>query len=146
MTSTTKVFTLLSGGADSTTTLAIAAQDFPDSEIECVSIDYGQRHAKEMECASFIAQQYGASHIILNLSGLLQGMLVEKGQDNEEIPNASYADLPVGISPTYVSFRNGTMLSLLAARAQAWVMAMEKAGEAAEAVIYCGVHADDGVN
>jgi 7-cyano-7-deazaguanine synthase len=73
-------------------------------------------------------------------------MLVDKGENNEEIPNASYADLPVGISPTYVSFRNGTMLSLLTARAQAWVMAMEATGVRAEATLYCGVHADDGVN
>jgi 7-cyano-7-deazaguanine synthase len=146
MTITTKVFTLLSGGVDSTTTLAIATRDFPDSAIECVTCNYGQRHAKEMEAAQFIAEQYGASHTILDLQGLLTGMLVEKGQDNEEIPDVSYADLPAGISPTYVSFRNGTMLSLLAARAQAWVMAMERAQENAEAVIYCGVHADDGVN
>lgn len=157
-----KVFTLLSGGVDSSTTLAIARQDFPDSPIECVTVDYGQRHRKEMECAATIAAHYGADHIILNLSGLLSGMLVDKGNNNEEIPNVSYADLPVGISPTYVSFRNGTMLSLLASRAQAWVMAMEKTNENGgpwtkeqlrgmesrnfEATLYCGVHADDGVN
>lgn len=156
-----KVFTLLSGGVDSSTTLAIARQDFPDSPIECVTIDYGQRHLKEMECAATIAAHYNADHLILNLRGLLSGMLVDKGSSNEEIPNVSYSDLPVGISPTYVSFRNGTMLSSLAARAQAWVMKMEKAQEEYleartkstivervdyEATLYCGVHADDGVN
>lgn len=142
----TKVFCLLSGGVDSSTTLAIAAKEYPDSPIECVTVDYGQRHKKEMECATVQARWHDATHHILDLSGLLQGMLVDKGEDNEEIPDVSYADLPVGMSPTYVSFRNGTMLSLLAARAQAWVMAMEATGEVAEAVIYCGVHADDGAN
>lgn len=145
-TANTKVFTLLSGGVDSTTTLAIAAVEYPDSPIECVTVNYGQRHSKEMECAAYQARAYNADHTILNLQGLLGGMLVDKGPDNEEIPNVSYADLPHGISPTYVSFRNGTMLSLLAARAQDWVMRMEKCGEPAEAVLYCGVHADDGVN
>jgi 7-cyano-7-deazaguanine synthase len=141
-----KVFCLLSGGVDSSTTLAIATKDFPDAAFEAVTVDYGQRHRREMESASKIAIHYQADHHILDLQGLLSGMLVDKGENNEEIPNASYADLPVGISPTYVSFRNGTMLSLLTARAQAWVMAMEATGVRAEATLYCGVHADDGVN
>ncbi len=141
-----KVFVLLSGGVDSSTTLAIAAKDYPDAAIECVTVDYGQRHKREMESAAYQANLHEASHIIIDAQGLLQGMLVDKGTDNEAIPDVSYAELAHGISPTYVSFRNGTMLSLLAARAQSWVMEMEKIGEPAEAVIYCGVHADDGVN
>ncbi len=141
-----RVFCLLSGGVDSTTTLAIARSEYPHSSFECMTVDYGQRHKKEMGCAAYQAQIYGADHEILDLSGLLTGMLVDKGVDNEVIPDVSYADLPTGMSPTYVSFRNGTMLSLLAARAQAWVMSMEKAGFNPEAVIYCGVHADDGAN
>lgn len=152
---TIKVFTLLSGGVDSSTTLAIAREEFPDALIECVTFNYGQRHLREMEAAQHVAAHYGADHVILDLSGFLGGMLVDKGDSNEEIPNVSYAELPVGISPTYVSFRNGTMLSLLAARAQSWVMEMEKDNETRapeyrgnfsfEAVLYCGVHADDGV-
>lgn len=141
-----KVFTLISGGVDSTTTLAIAAKDFPNADIECVTVNYGQRHVKEMESAIWQAYAFDARHTIVEAAGMLTGMLVDKGADNEEVPDVSYADLPVGISPTYVSFRNGFMLSLLAARAQAWVMGVEQAGQAAEATIYCGVHADDGVN
>lgn len=141
-----KVFVLLSGGIDSTTALAIASNDWPDSDIEAVSIDYGQRHVRELECARLVADTYMATHSILDLKGLLTGMLVEKGEDNQEIPNAAYADLPHGISPTYVSFRNGTMLSAIAAKAQSWVMAMETAGVCGTATIYCGVHADDAAN
>ena len=138
-----KVFCLLSGGIDSTTTLAIAAEEFPDAEFETVTVDYGQRHIKERECANIQSTLYGARHTILDAKGLMTGMLVEKGQDNEEIPDVSYADLAPGISPTYVSFRNGLMLSLLAARAQSWVMQDQ---DNREATIYLGVHADDGVN
>lgn len=159
-----KVFCLISGGIDSSTTLAIARSEFPTDEIECVSIDYGQRHKREMQCAADQAAAHGATHHILAVPGLMEGMLVDKGEDNEKIPEVSYAELPVGISPTYVSFRNGFMLSLLAARAQSWVMHQEKVwkedlradthgdlGEyrgalKAEATIYLGVHADDGVN
>lgn len=160
MSTTTKVFCLLSGGLDSSTTVGLARHEFPDSEIECVTIDYGQRHIKERESAAFIAEHFGADHITINIAGLLTGMLVDKGADNEAIPDKSYAELEPGISPTYVSFRNGMMLSILAARAQGWVMAQEaerdkgktfdanspKPLEDFEAVLYCGVHADDGAN
>lgn len=142
-----KVFCLLSGGVDSSTTLAIAAKEFPHALLEAVTVDYGQRHKKEAECAAAQAAAFYASHVILPMQGILTGMLVDKGADNEAIPEKSYAELDPGISPTYVSFRNGFMLSLLAARAQSWVMEMEKGGEReAEATIYVGVHADDGVN
>ena len=143
MTTLHKVFCLLSGGVDSTTTLAIAAEEFPDADIEAVTVDYGQRHIRERECAKAQADNYDADHFILQAQGLMTGMLVDKGQDNEEIPDVSYADLAPGISPTYVSFRNGLMLSLLAARAQSWVMHDQ---DNREATIYLGVHADDGVN
>lgn len=140
-----KCFVLLSGGIDSTTALAIAADEFPNSEIDCVTIDYGQRHLKEAACAAQQARNYEANHVTLNAKGLLTGMLVDKGAANEDIPQTSYAELPSGISPTYVSFRNGMMLSLLAARAQSWVMAEEAQGQhiKATATIYAGIHADD---
>lgn len=156
-----KVFCLLSGGIDSSTTLAIAKNDFPDADFfEAVTIDYGQRHKREIESAHWQAAFQDVAHVTLDLSGLMTGMLVDKGSDaNEIIPEVSYAELAPGISPTYVSFRNGLMLSVLAARAQAWVMAQEAEWYAdihpddreanpcsAQATIYCGVHADDGVN
>lgn len=159
-----KVYVLLSGGVDSTTTLAIARAEFPNDEIECVSVDYGQRHKKEMQCAKSQSECWGAAYSIIEARGVLEGMLLDKGEKNEVIPEVSYAELPIGISPTYMSFRNGFMLSLLAARAQAWVMSQEKAqqkffdekvaphpgkGMAWDeftATIYLGVHADDGVN
>lgn len=150
-----KVFCLLSGGIDSSTALAIAASEFPDDPIETVTVDYGQRHKREVECAKWQAKHHEADHITLRVEHMLTGMLVDKGKDNEAIPEVSYGDLAPGISPTYVSFRNGFMLSLLAARAQSWVMKEEKPAEkmdggiitrSAEATIYIGVHADDGVN
>jgi 7-cyano-7-deazaguanine synthase len=154
-----KVFCLLSGGADSSTTLAIARDEFPSDELEAVTFDYGQRHKREAECAELQAARFGASHHILDVKGLMTGMLVDKGEANEAIPEVSYAELPEGISPTYVSFRNGTMLSLLAARAQSWIMEQEATGgqtfkdnelialeKGYKATLYCGVHADDGVN
>jgi 7-cyano-7-deazaguanine synthase len=154
-----KVFCLLSGGVDSSTALAIARNEFPNAELEAVTVDYGQRHKREAECAKIQAEINQATHTVLKVEGLMTGMLVDKGEDNEKIPEVAYGDLAPGISPTYVSFRNGLMLSLLAARAQSWIMEHEKIMQAKrpdnspvpdqycpQATIYIGVHADDGVN
>lgn len=168
MSSTEKVFILLSGGVDSTTALALAKQDFPTADFEAVTIDYGQRHIREIESAQQVAAYYGVNHHVIDAKGFMEGMLVDKGPDlNEVVPDVSYDELPKGISPTYVTFRNGLMLSILAARAQAWVMKMQKEeqsfveraranptydgsmeGETTEfnAYIYLGIHADDGAN
>lgn len=136
-----KVFVLLSGGIDSSTVLAMAADEWPNSPIECVTVDYGQRHIKEAECAGKQVMHYNATHVVIPAQGLMTGSLVA-GCDGD-IPRKSYAELGEGISPTYVSFRNGLMLSMLAARAQSWVMQCEKAGYTAEATLYAGMHADD---
>lgn len=144
-----QVYVMLSGGADSTTCLAIARKDFPNDPIETVSFNYGQRHNIEMEYAKYQAQEFNASHQIISLKGFMGGMLIDKGEDNEAIPQKSYDELGDGISPTYVSFRNGLMLSVLAARAQAWVMEQQKlqaVDSDATATLYCGVHADDGAH
>lgn len=156
-----KVFVLLSGGVDSSTALALAKQDFPHAEFEAVTIDYGQRHAREIQAAQEISAHFDVPHHVIDAKGFMEGMLVDKGANNEVVPDVSYDDLPKGISPTYVTFRNGLMLSILAARAQAWVMKMQKENEQYHkdngtgldpsmdefnAYIYCGIHADDGVN
>ncbi len=159
-----KVYVLLSGGVDSTTALALAKEDFPGADFETISIDYGQRHVKEIEAAKAIADHYNVAHYTIDAKGFMEGMLVDKGDANEAVPDVSYDDLPEGISPTYVTFRNGLMISIVAARAQAWVMAEQKKYEELKttwgieeisgnpdkcephAYIYVGIHADDGAN
>ena len=52
-----KAIVLLSGGLDSTTTLAVAkAQGF---DVYALSVDYGQRHRVELERAERIAEGDG---------------------------------------------------------------------------------------
>lgn len=178
-----KAFVLLSGGLDSTTCLMKAIYDYgqmgnpgdsiadiikrieynreaavmdhendPISWVEAVSINYGQRHKKEMQFAKATCDSLGIKHTILNLQNILGGAMLTDA--SIEIPNVSYDDLPHGVSPTYVPFRNGTLLSLITAHAQKWVN--EQNQELTEqgyvphdlisAGIYFGAHSEDAAN
>lgn len=129
-----KAYVLLSGGVDSTTALAFANRDW-EGRVTAVSVNYGQRHQKEIDQARKIAEHFSNQHIVRDITGFIQkGGLTDEGL---EIPPVSYEDLPHGVSPTYVPFRNGTLLSLVAG--------MASVDPEAEAV-YCGVHAEDGDN
>ena len=113
-----KAYVLLSGGLDSTTCLHIAIDQAED--VEAISVNYGQRHKKEMEYARKTCDKFSIPHKILNIEGILSGKGVMLSDASVEIPNISYADIR-GVSPTYVPFRNGTLLSLITAQAQKWV-------------------------
>jgi len=144
-----KQFVLLSGGLDSTTVLYHAMATWPHGSgnnderfaVEAVSIDYGQRHSIEMQRAKAITGFTGVRHVILKMPDLLGGSMLTS---NAPIPDVSYADLPHGVSPTYVPFRNGLMLSMLAAHAQKWVSGEASAATSNRlATIYIGAHSED---
>jgi len=129
-----KAYVLLSGGIDSSTVLAIANEEWK-GRVCAVCVDYGQRHRKEIAQAEQIAIHFKNQFIVRDIKGFLQtGGLTDVHLD---IPPVSYDDLPPGVSPTYVPFRNGTFLSLVAGMA-----AVDKEAEA----IYIGVHAEDAEN
>lgn len=113
-----KAFVLLSGGVDSTTCLHIAMSQF--ESVEAISVDYGQRHKKEMEYAKATCKKHKIPHKVLNIQGILSGKGVMLADVDVAIPNISYDQIK-GVSPTYVPFRNGTLLSLITAHAQKWV-------------------------
>lgn len=115
-----KAFVLLSGGLDSTTCFHIAMNQSDD--VEAISVNYGQRHSREMEYAKKTCEKYDIPHKVLNIEGILSGKGVMLSDASVEIPNISYAEIK-GVSPTYVPFRNGTLLSLITAQAQKWVNA-----------------------
>lgn len=128
-----KAYVLLSGGIDSTTCLAMAVQEFGFEHVTAMSVAYGQRHFKELESAKFLAEEiYGVKWGILDL-----GQAIGRGGLTDTdlvVPDKSYDELPDGISPTYVPFRNGLMLAALASKAQA---------DAEARFIYYGAHAED---
>jgi 7-cyano-7-deazaguanine synthase len=138
-----KAFVLLSGGVDSTTCLYLARQQF-DGNVEGISIHYGQRHAKEIEYAKKSCRRLTIKHTTLDISGVIpKTMLTDK---TAEVPNISYAEIK-GVSPTYVPFRNGLLLSAItshvAGRYQAEV---DPDTGKPEWGIYFGAHAEDAQN
>lgn len=122
-------------------------------KVVAYSVDYGQRHAREMQAAKDICKLNDIEHRIMHLNGMMTGMLVG---DSQEVPNKSYAELEPGISPTYVSFRNGLMLARLTAEAQSYTMNLDhemnsddptaKFDVSDSVWIYFGAHAEDAEN
>jgi len=138
-----KALVLSSGGIDSTTCLSIAIKELGAENVSTVSILYGQKHSKEIECAKQIAEHYGVEHNIINLANT---GIMDKSNcpllagSTEEIRHESYAEQIAadgeGMVRTYVPFRNGLMLASVAA------LAMSIYPED-EVDIYIGAHADD---
>jgi 7-cyano-7-deazaguanine synthase len=104
-----KALVLFSGGLDST---VLAAQLRADGiETRLLSIDYGQRHAKELDMAEKIAQALGLPHRILrlpDLGPLLGGSSLT--DDQVELPEGHYAE--ESMKATVVPNRNMILLSL----------------------------------
>jgi 7-cyano-7-deazaguanine synthase len=97
---------LLSGGLDSATALAIARERGYDCH--ALSVDYGQRHAAELEAARRVARAGGArEHRIMrvDLAGIGGSALTDPAIAVPEQPSQ-------GIPVTYVPARNTLMLAL----------------------------------
>lgn len=102
---------LLSGGLDSATALAIAREQ--GFACHALSVDYGQRHAAELDAARRVARAGGArEHRIMrvDLAGIGGSALTDRAIAVPESPGE-------GIPVTYVPARNTIMLAL----ALAWV-------------------------
>ncbi len=105
-----KAVVLLSGGIDSTTTLAIANNEGYNTYT--ISFDYGQRHSFELEKAAKIARLFKSEkHLVVDIdlrkfggSALTNSIPVLKDRNEKDISH--------GIPPTYVPARNTIFLSL----------------------------------
>lgn len=101
---------LLSGGLDSATVLALARSD--GFEVYALTVDYGQRHRRELECAHKLAQSLGAARhqvVAVDLRAIGGSALT----DDLAVPR----DRPIehmsqGIPITYVPARNTVFLAL----------------------------------
>ncbi len=105
-----KAVILLSGGLDSTTTLAIAQEQH--YELYALSFSYGQRHSREIDCAKQIAEFYKVKDhkiITIDLKQIGGSALTD---DNIPIPeHRELANMSQNIPSTYVPARNTIFLS-----------------------------------
>ena len=122
---------LLSGGLDSTTTLAIAiAQGY---EAYALSFDYGQRHKIEVEASRRVANSLGAKeHRVAKIDMRIFGGSALT--DDRDVPKKrSETEIADGVPATYVPARNTIFL----AYALAWAEIIPVAD------IFIGVNAID---
>lgn len=131
-----KAVVLLSGGIDSTTCLAQAAEEYEARDILALTLYYGQKHDREIAAANSIAQYYKVDHVVKEVLGVFDFSDCTLLQGRRGIGHSSYAEQLAqkdGPVETYVPFRNGLFLSYAAA------IAISINAE----VIYYGAHADD---
>jgi len=105
-----KAVVLLSGGLDSTVTLAKAKEE--DYELYPMSFDYGQRHNKELKSAKKIAEWFGAQEhkiIRIDLTQIGGSALTD---NNIAVPEKrKVEEIGYDVPPTYVPARNTILLA-----------------------------------
>ena len=113
----TPAVVLLSGGLDSATALAIAREE--GFELYALTVDYGQRHRRELESARRVAEVMGVErHVVLSVD--LSQFGSSALTDDVEVPKDRAVDqIERQIPVTYVPARNTVLLSLALAWAEA---------------------------
>ena len=109
-----KAVVLFSGGLDSTVLVYDLLNEGAD--LKLLSIDYGQRHEKELKSSSEIAESLGLEHEILRLpmlNNLLGGSALT--DPSISLPEGHYAE--DSMKATVVPNRNMILLSLAAGHA-----------------------------
>jgi len=104
-----RAIVLLSGGLDSYTAAAIAKSE--GFTLAALTVDYGQRHAREIESARTIARLLGAERH-LELSVDLRRIGGSSLTSDQEVPRDRDVSAVTDIPSTYVPARNTIFLSL----------------------------------
>jgi 7-cyano-7-deazaguanine synthase len=112
-----KAVVLLSGGIDSSTTLAVAKSE--GHELYTLSFDYNQRHKRELYSAQVVAEALGVKqHLVIHFdlraiggSALTSDKEVPKLDTGNELRVTSVKKDPSLIPVTYVPARNTIFLS-----------------------------------
>jgi 7-cyano-7-deazaguanine synthase len=127
----TAAVVLLSGGLDSTTTLAIAKDE--GFRLHALTFQYGQRHAIEIAAARRVAQAIGVErHVIVDIDLRIFGGSALT--DDLAVPKSPALDeMAKGIPITYVPARNTVFL--------AYALAFAEVTESAD--IFIGVNVLD---
>ena len=134
-----KVLVLCSGGLDSTVLLYTAIKLYGKENVHVVSMYYGQRHEKELQCIAYHVRENWSEASYQHFNNADLSMVFKLSKDTNPML-ANDAEMPEGtyeeqgsVPATYVPFRNGLFLSY--ATAIAYQLGCD-------AIAY-GAHADD---
>lgn len=109
---------IYSGGLDSTCLLAKLLAE--GRNVRALSIDYGQRHKRELSAAATICAFFAVEHKIADMSALRPFLAGSSQTDpTVPVPHGHYAE--ENMKKTVVPFRNGLMLSV----ATAWAISLK---------------------
>ncbi|MFM9167536.1 MAG: 7-cyano-7-deazaguanine synthase QueC [Verrucomicrobiota bacterium] len=120
---------IYSGGVDSTVLLAHLLAE--GREVHCLSVDYGQRHRRELEAARAICAHYGVDHRLADLRALAPLFGSNALTGGVKVPEGHYEE--ESMKATVVPNRNMLLISV----ATAWAVSLK-----AESVAY-GAHGGD---
>ena len=106
------VVTTISGGMDSTVLLYILKQRGVD--VRAVSVDYGQRHRKELQLARETCVKLGVPHNIITFLGFAEAMQNSVLTNHDKlVPDGHYAE--ESMKDTVVPNRNMLLLGIASA-------------------------------
>lgn len=129
------VAVVLSGGMDSTVAAYEASRRRRRDPLEpmvCITVDYGQRHRKEVEFAARTAERLHAEHVVVDLTSVGHALTsaLTVGPDNA-IPEGHYGES--SMKATVVPNRNAILASV------AYGIAVARQAR----FVWLGVHAGD---
>ncbi|WP_206485630.1 7-cyano-7-deazaguanine synthase QueC [Thalassotalea sp. G2M2-11] len=124
-----KVVVIYSGGMDSFTVLNRAVKD--GKQVFALSFDYGQRHVKELKCASSVCQSLAIPHKVIDISAINELLAGSSLTDDIDIPEGHYE--AENMKSTVVPNRNMILLSL----------AVGYAVSVGASQVYYGAHSGD---
>ncbi len=126
-----KYVIILSGGMDSVTLLHTLVRGMGKERVNALTLNYGQRHAREIECARWNCAHLGVSHLVIDITSIAPLLKGSALTDNLCVPDGNYTDEKMRI--TVVPNRNMIFLSL----------AIAYAVRLGASEVYYGAHAGD---
>jgi 7-cyano-7-deazaguanine synthase len=121
---------IVSGGMDSVTLAYLL--DSEGYELHLLSVDYGQRHRKEISYAKRCAERLGAACDVVDISHVGRLLSGSALTDDVEVPHGHYAAENMAV--TVVPNRNAIMLSI------AYGVAVARGATLVAAAVHAGDH------